>query len=149
MLDVLINRYKICASSEDGSAIIESYFEVPDALRPRVPLGARSDRPTGDWSFHSQNSLVSHIRALSDSTVTGASISRTGSSMSNPALPPGIGGANLPFALYPGDNSSRNALGLQGIPRQMTPEMAEASFTPSTAGWKSPRMHQLSSNTRI
>jgi len=133
------------APSEDGSAIIESYFEVPDALRPRVPLGARSNQ-TNEWSFTSQASLISHIRALSDPSA-GPSIARTASAASNPIVPPGMGGANLPFALYPGgvDSASRSPLGLQGIPRRMTPEMAEATFTPSTAGWKTPK----SSNTRI
>jgi len=142
-------------TSEDGSTIIESYFEVPDALRPRVPPVARSDgvnTPSNDWSFHSQNSLISHIRALSDLS-HGSSIARTGSAASNPIVPPGMGG-NLPFALYPGGDRTtpRNALGLEGVPQDILPETAEVTFTPSTAAteWKSPKtLHVASSNTRF
>jgi hypothetical protein len=113
---------------EDGSAIDESYFEVPHALRPRVPPVLKSNQPN-EWNFTSQEALINHIRSISNS-------SSASNKSTNPRIQfiPGISAANLPFALYPGpDKPAYAALAqaLQSSPQKMAPQIAEASFSPS------------------
>lgn len=134
--------------SNDGASVMNYQPSIggplPDARRSRVPtpVSFRSS----EWDVHSQTSLISHIRKLSDSASSASSVSGvTAASSSNPRIEPGVpGGANLAFSLYP-DAPSQRALGPRG---EMPPEMLEASFSPTTAGYGTPKTG-ISTSKRI